>query len=543
MPRNYPASPDFRSSAEKRAWEALQALPDDVVIFANVPVIHGRGELEADFVVAWPHIGLAVLEVKGGQVWVDEDGRWFSTDRGGHNHSIKHPYRQAREAGYALAELAANRGVKWPDWTAMAVLPDTNLPAGFCTTDTESDEWVDGPQLKDLPARLRNAAINGRSAEFDGPAAERLVALLEIDLPRPPEWRLAEAAARKADLLTRDQYAVLRAVRNNNRIIVDGGPGSGKTWLAMQHARTMAARGARVGLICFNRALAQEMAAQAATWPADEQPAHLGTIHELARLWTGREVPSPLPPGFFDDLVQELRLAAERRDPEQRFDVLIVDEAQDIDQSWWPGLEALLSDPTDGQLVVFRDSEQELYGRTPPPIVGTEVTLDENVRNTAEVVGLLDLITDRELEPRRGHGPSPMFIESSDPLAAADEVVAQLLGLPEWRPQDIALLTTHHRHPRHKARQEEVAASGFTLPLIPHDDVAYSTVKSFKGLERPVVVLAVNGFHRDADPASELRVGLSRATHRLIVVGAAQTLREAVGDDFIAALTREGSTG
>jgi hypothetical protein len=60
---------------------------------------------------------------------------------------------------------------------------------------------------------------------------------------------------------------------------------------------------------------------------------------------------------------------------------------------------------------------------------------------------------------------------------------------------------------------------GFADSLIATDEVAYCTVKGFKGLERPAVVLAVNGFHDVAERENLLRVGVSRACHQLVVVG------------------------
>ena len=51
------------------------------------------------------------------------------------------------------------------------------------------------------------------------------------------------------------------------------------------------------------------------------------------------------------------------------------------------------------------------------------------------------------------------------------------------------------------------------------EEVFYGHVLGFKGLERSVAVLAVNGF-RDLDRAREmLYVGLSRAQSLLVVVG------------------------
>lgn len=57
----------------------------------------------------------------------------------------------------------------------------------------------------------------------------------------------------------------------------------------------------------------------------------------------------------------------------------------------------------------------------------------------------------------------------------------------------------------------------------------YGHVLGFKGLERPVVVLAVNGF-REVEGAKEmLYVGLSRARSLLVVVGPRSVLEQVGG--------------
>ncbi|QCW51024.1 hypothetical protein FE634_12540 [Nocardioides dongxiaopingii] len=56
------------------------------------------------------------------------------------------------------------------------------------------------------------------------------------------------------------------------------------------------------------------------------------------------------------------------------------------------------------------------------------------------------------------------------------------------------------------------------------DYVFYGHVLGFKGLERPVVVLAANGF-KDNDRAREmLYVGLSRARTQLVVCGSLESI-------------------
>jgi len=57
------------------------------------------------------------------------------------------------------------------------------------------------------------------------------------------------------------------------------------------------------------------------------------------------------------------------------------------------------------------------------------------------------------------------------------------------------------------------------------DDVFYCTVGGFKGLERPVVVLAVDGFHNDIDRNDVLYVGMSRARDKLVIVSTDENIR------------------
>jgi hypothetical protein len=72
--------------------------------------------------------------------------------------------------------------------------------------------------------------------------------------------------------------------------------------------------------------------------------------------------------------------------------------------------------------------------------------------------------------------------------------------------------------------------SGYWESFWDDTDAFYGSVLGFKGLERPAVVLAVNGF-RDPDRAREmLYVGMSRARDLLVVCGDPALLGEHAGD-------------
>src|SRR4051794_34502646 len=95
--RCYPEIPAFESTAERAVWQQLHdELPHDATLWANVVFTTSQGVLEADLVVMWPDVGVAVIEVKGGTVSRSHDGSWIQTGQDGHARSIS-PANQARK--------------------------------------------------------------------------------------------------------------------------------------------------------------------------------------------------------------------------------------------------------------------------------------------------------------------------------------------------------------------------------------------------------------------------------------------------------------
>ncbi|MFI8776702.1 NERD domain-containing protein [Brachybacterium paraconglomeratum] len=71
MPRTLPEQPDFASAAEQEVWEHLtEQLPAEAVLITGQRVTARGEEVEADLLVLWPGIGIAVIEVKGGCPYV-----------------------------------------------------------------------------------------------------------------------------------------------------------------------------------------------------------------------------------------------------------------------------------------------------------------------------------------------------------------------------------------------------------------------------------------------------------------------------------------
>ena len=75
--RLVPADPVFPNNVEREVCERLvRNLGDDDVVLANPRLTDHEQDHEADLVVLMPGAGVVVVEVKGGSVSVDDQGRW-----------------------------------------------------------------------------------------------------------------------------------------------------------------------------------------------------------------------------------------------------------------------------------------------------------------------------------------------------------------------------------------------------------------------------------------------------------------------------------
>lgn len=546
MPRCWPDEPQFRPGydAERLVWERMCAqLPDDSAVFSQVAFLDDRDEREADLIVAWPGRGIAVIEVKGGHVTV-EHGQWWQ-GRATERHEID-PVRQVSAVRHALGRYLKARGWDRPLRLMHAVaVPYVDFPRDAVLPDLPRAALLDRLGVENIGASLE-ALLRDDPHGAPAPTSDDVLALedlLEVTLPSQlDELSVARQHEAQADQLTRDQFRLLGVLGQQRRLLITGGAGTGKTHLALEQARRLAADGQRVALTCYSRGLAAFLRRATTAWRSEHRPAYVGTFHGLAVDW-GAE------PGDDDDgdywenrLPAELARLAAARPTAARFDAIVLDEAQDFGESWWPALTACLRDPERGGLAVFLDRAQRVFARRGEPPALLTFDLDENVRNTKQIAQVFSsLDSERQLRFRGSRGAAVRLVECPEEQAQdrADSAVVRLLD-EGWPAEDIALLTTHHRHPVHKERLDRWGHEAYwTSFFTDAEDVFYGHVLGFKGLERQVVVLAVDGF-RDVGRARELLyVGLSRARALLVLVGDRERLVAVGGEGLRQRLERD----
>jgi hypothetical protein len=219
-----------------------------------------------------------------------------------------------------------------------------------------------------------------------------------------------------------------------------------------------------------------------------------------------------------------------------RYDAMVVDEAQDFISEWWAILLSLHRRSADGYLFLFSDDNQDLYGRgAPEGLADLTLPLPANLRSTRPIHEFVSVFHGGSPKPPgRGPGGRPVEVlgyrDEGDLANLLSIVLKNLQG--EGVPLEDVVVLTPARHAK-SALRKLGRANGYELSDQPEPGKVFvSTIHGFKGLERPVVILAEIGERHQEDLARYLYVGGSRARNHLIVLAAeptARTLRQLAG--------------
>lgn len=541
-PLTWPQEPSFVTRSEQRVWNALvdQLGVRDLVI-ANQRFTHRGNDHELDFAVVLDGHGVVVLEVKGNRIW-HEGGQWWQAWNP-QPRRIR-PVDQARDNKYVLLDWV-EASPSWfgrtrARWAHAIVLTDAEIDPQFATPDCERSMIIDTNDLADIGNRLRtllDIQDNARRPADVTDAKAIFDALSGRFLPqRNSQLSIEASVAQRDDLVERlsaEQARILDVAGQLSRVEVRGGAGSGKTWLAVEQARRLSRDGKRVALICYSRGLAQWMQRRVSTFGPDERPAYVGTFHGIGRAW-GAPDGSDDDSRFWEVELPELMLELASDQPlENLYDAIVIDEAQDFADLWWPVVMQALKYEDDA-LYVFSDEGQRVFSRFGGPPAGlVPLVLDRNLRNTRQISTTFSTMAPNRMRVSEHDGPDVRFVPCTYDAALdhADDVVEALLE-EGWQPSDLALIATGSRHPEQKARQED-GWEAYWDSFWDRDQVFYGSVLGFKGLERPAVVLALNekpGMNRAVE---RLYTGLSRARDLLVVVGDPHHIETVGGADVL----------
>ena len=506
----------YDPTSEVRTAEAVDSLSDDWTMIHSV-AWQGRrrereGDGEADFVLIHPAHGIVVLEAKGGDVRL-EAGRWTTTDASGKTSEID-PFEQATSSKVALHKfLKARLGLSVPTCHAVVFPFLRRLPP--LGPAAPRDIVVTAEDLGDFPATMQRVVAHWKvRAALSNADIRSIVALLAptVAVTRRLSDRAFEASA-KLLKLTDDQVRGFRSTRKFRRLLCTGGPGTGKTILAVEKARQCAERGDRTILLCYNELLGAKLAEEGAAG------CFLGTTFHsfcLAQARSaGLEVPAERGPSFWSDEAPLLLLDAAKA-LATKFDAILIDEGQDFPDEWLEVLDGL-SEADDGFFYVFADVEQDLWGRLADRLDDLpEVILDTNCRNTFQIATRVGNIINRGSCEQLVAGPEPVWIDAVEPKRPVPQIIAQVAKLLEegFEDSEIVVLVEDPLLVR-QLRSATVGVSCFAA--FGEVGVVVETIGRFKGLEAQCVVLCLRA-EAEGQPDKPAYVGFSRAKTILRIV-------------------------
>lgn len=542
-PRSFPEEPIFADPSEKVVWqELMRQLPIDAVVVCNLKILDANIEHEIDFIVMWPELGVAVIEVKGGDVIPNEDSTF--TQRDARSQREIDPMGQASKNMYALKRyLSQKSSVQHFSARPIVILPYASIPSTYARPTIPRSSIHDDVDLATLSDRIATDLLN---QNFRPSALEVFSILQAINVSLRSQKSLMDLGLdREVEVtqLTEEQFSILDLCKAMPRFSILGSAGCGKTFVAIEQTRRRAEAGDRVLFLCYNYGLSDFIRRRFETYPENQRPVHIGTLHSLGNKW-GMPYEVKQEDDFWDvELPSLLVEHLEAMSPELKYDTIVIDEAQDFHADWWSVVLGALKDLDGGRIYAFGDIRQGIFRQaTDIPLQQTKLHLTTNLRNSLPIAELAALCVEEPIQLTGLDGPPVKWIdtETENAEVTANQEVERLIGLG-WNPGDICVLTTGSRHTVQREEGSGAMSRVYWKKFFEEDVTYHCTTTGFKGLERRVVVLAVNGWKDATKKKDILYTSITRARDMLIICGSKEEITQAGGREFFKKLNRSTS--
>ena len=567
MARMYPDVPpsEIEHTSEEPVYVALRdQLGDDYAVLHSYPWLRPwRGDAllegEADFVVAHPRRGLLVLEVKGGETIRHDGRRWFRETADGPK-EFQDPFVQARRNMHALLDIIRERsgrrlskedmahgyavvfphldyeGLPPPHADKAIIISSKHLPMMGQAIEAAYGSWTDGQNAPQPLAHEQYCLL----------LHDCLMPKFRVFRPVGPD--ISKAAERLLEL-TETQAQVFEGLYAQDRVLVEGVAGSGKTFLALNRAIAFARQGMRTLFVCYNKELAAWLRAQVEEDSTTTEFRDLLSVkhfHSLAAdLAKNAQIDfrpragGPPTDEFWNDEVPDLmEQAALNLGEAAQYDAIVVDEAQDFCLGWWYALTNSILTTPNGPLYAFLDPNQSLRGEVQWPEIefGARFKLTINCRNTQRIAtasaSILSLTP--HLFKRAPVGGALRVLRAGSDRQQKGLVLQELRSLLQREgvtPQQIAVIGPAAKDKGSLADVSEVDGVPFvtsTLTWRAGGGVLVTTARSFKGLEAEVVVLYDLGGFGPLFKREDLYVSCTRAKALLVAIVHGDKCREVI---------------
>lgn len=370
----YPANIDYMEStpSEREFFYALKnQLNDEVYVFFSISWItfdnRTRKMSETDFLIFDPKYGYLVIEVKGGHQLHVENNVWYLHDDYGIRTLKKSPFDQAEQNMYYFLKYYQqqyNFSFKGT-FGYMVAYPNFVVNNPEMLGNRPKSVTIDYSDMKDLNLKIREAFNFWRGHKepyqrvFTEDQKQKFLKLVEKRVAiSAAAGSLIQHKDKQLEIINRVQDNYITFLTNYNRVLVKGGAGTGKTWIAIKYSNLQSRNGLTVLLTC--------------------KSIELSTMIKQ----------------HTDERVQVTSFAvlksidnSHNETPQVFYDVIVIDEGQDFNYDEIKFICSMLKNNT-SKLYVFYDETQNVLNTKinfeefikEPPYV-----LRENLRNTMNI--------------------------------------------------------------------------------------------------------------------------------------------------------------
>ena len=549
-PKSFPR--ENKSGGEKKVFQFFKDnAPDNWYILhsfrlpAHLKVIFG----ESDFIVIAPRFGIFTLEIKSGGVGFDGTDWLFINREHKVNRKQRGPFEQAREGMFEVERIIKqhtgekyNRD-KYLYGYGVIFTDEDNFPVSALTEDepwrlmqkTGSDDYC--AFVRKLASHFKRELISlGRRQPYE--LTEEDAALIcsilrpEVECV-PPMKSFIDYSEEDIIKLTDEQFRCLDDIELNDRTVVLGGAGTGKTLLALEDARRANDTGKKVAVFCYNKNLAKNI--------RKSLPGEIDvySFHAFMTKICGQrssEQGSESDSDYFEKTLPLLTLSVLKEHP-VRYSKIIIDEFQDLClESFLKVINVILEGELfDGCFTFYGDFAKQaiFYKDTSLDLLGnytyfTKKKLSVNCRNTKNIGNEIVNVTGYEdssyLLSITGEPVDYYSWKNLDEEKEALKKILKTLKTKGISSKDIMILS-----PRKRTNSviNELDPANYVIGDINEDPKSYqalfSTVQAFKGLESKVVIVT------DIDDYSNpnlMYVALSRARSKMYVLESVRAAKQ-----------------
>lgn len=487
MPNFHPVDFDKESTppGEQRFWGWLRKLPSNWHVIHNIDLtrINDGKKTQIDILVINPEKGMVAVEVKSHNSIILVNSKW----RLGAKEYSRSPLEQADDGMHTLLRHIQN---EFGAGHVLSRCPKVRL-AGFpfATFDYRDHACFQRREIVDL--NDMNSIVEDEKIKsfFDDHIAwacrennrpqlrepiqdcdiKDLVEFLKGSYGINTPGRRKRAEQQREDLaeyLRPNQKPILTLAVDNPRLIVKGPAGTGKTQIAIGLAKMFAEQNKRVGFFCHNKLIGNQISEELKCHPTIVAGPLRSKIMKLLEIVQPSQVSGNwLNSGLFEIASEQLQNPSLLE--KTKFDVLMLDEAQDIIQNEklmrvaWKLLDGgketgnwFVFGDFDNQILSFEGIQDVKNGLDELKSNATVFSLDINCRNYKEVGSMACLVASLKTAEIyadffKGNGgilkAIPVFYTNADDQAAKlKNVLAELLNpgnMVKYSPEDIVILT------------------------------------------------------------------------------------------------------